>query len=180
MNLDKLLADLIAVEGGYVNDPTDRGGETNFGITVAVAHAFGYRGAMRDLPKSTAIAIYKRDYWTAPRFDRVAELSAPTAAELFDTGVNCGTGFAKPLLQRALNLLNNNGKDYPDLKVDGVYGPATLNALKSFLAKRGRAGELNLVKLLNCMQMARYVEICERNPKQEKFFYGWLANRVEL
>ena len=52
------------------------------------------------------------------------------AEELLDTGVNCGTGFAKPL-QRALNLLNNQGKaGYADLEVDGVYGSETLRALK--------------------------------------------------
>ena len=53
------------------------------------------------------------------------------AEELLDTGVNCGTGFAKPLLQRALNLLNNQGKaGFPDLVIDGVYGSETLRALK--------------------------------------------------
>ena len=58
-------------------------------------------------------------------------LSSAVAEELLDTGVNCGTGFAKPLLQRALNLLNNQGKaGYADLEVDGVYGSETLGALK--------------------------------------------------
>ncbi len=50
--------------------------------------------------------------------------------------MNCGTSFAKPLLQRALNLLNNNGKaGWPDLSVDGIYGPATLNALKNLFGQ---------------------------------------------
>ncbi|MDO1811820.1 hypothetical protein Q2319_26385, partial [Escherichia coli] len=66
-------------------------------------------------------------------------ISSAVAEELLDTGVNCGTGFAKPLLQRALNLLNNNGKaEWPELSVDGIYGPATLNALKTYLVKRGK------------------------------------------
>ncbi|MEC6001654.1 putative peptidoglycan-binding domain-containing protein [Acinetobacter pittii] len=98
-----------------------------------------------------------------------------------DTGVNCGTGFAKPLLQRALNLLNNQGKaGWPDLAVDGIYGPATLNALKTYLAKRGKEGEKVLVRVLNIIQGQRYIEICERNPSQEQFFYGWIANRVVI
>jgi lysozyme family protein len=85
--------------------------------------------------------------------------------------VNCGTGFAKPLLQRALNLLNNQGKGgWPDLVVDGVYGSATLNALKTYMAKRGKEGEKVLVRVLNIMQGQRYIEICERNPTQEQFF----------
>jgi len=89
------------------------------------------------------------------------------AEELLDTGVNCGTSFAKPLLQRALNLMNNQGKaGWPDLSVDGIYGPATLNALKTYLAKRGKEVP---VRVLNIMQGQRYIEICERNPSQEQF-----------
>ena len=61
------------------------------------------------------------------------------ADELLDTGVNCGTGFAKPLLQRALNLLNNQGKaGYADLEVDGVYGSETLRALKPIWPNAGK------------------------------------------
>ncbi|WP_413176584.1 glycoside hydrolase family 108 protein, partial [Acinetobacter baumannii] len=138
-------------------------------------------GNMKDLPLDVAKAIYKKQYWTDPRFDQVNVISSLVAEELLDTGVNCGTGFAKPLLQRALNLLNNQGKaGWPDLTVDGIYGPATLNALKTYLAKRGKDGEKVLVRVLNIMQGQRYIEICERNPSQEQFFYGWIANRVVI
>ena len=180
MNIEQYLNELINREGGYVNNPADRGGATNFGITEAVARASGFKGNMKDLPLSTAKDIYKKQYWISPRFDQVNAISAAVAEELLDTGVNCGTGFAKPLLQRALNLLNNQGKGgWPDLVVDGVYGSATLNALKTYMAKRGKEGEKVLVRILNIMQGQRYIEICERNPTQEQFFYGWINNRVE-
>ncbi|MDF9440049.1 putative peptidoglycan-binding domain-containing protein, partial [Acinetobacter baumannii] len=95
------------------------------------------------------------------RFDQVNAISSAVAEELLDTGVNCGTGFAKPLLQRALNLLNNQGKaGFPDLEVDGVYGSETLGALKTYLSKRGKEGEKVLVRVLNIMQGQRYIEIC--------------------
>nr|WP_171456848.1 putative peptidoglycan-binding domain-containing protein [Acinetobacter baumannii] len=137
------------------------------------------QGNMKDLPLDVAKAIYRKQYWIEPRFDQVNTLSSAVAEELLDTGVNCGTGFAKPLLQRALNLLNNQGKaGWPDLKVDGVYGSATLGALKTYLSKRGKDGEKVLVRVLNIMQGQRYIEICERNPKQEQFFYGWINNRI--
>ncbi len=181
MNIEQYLDDLIKREGGYVNNPADRGGATKYGITEAVARENGYKGYMKDLPLEVAKSIYRKNYWTLPRFDQVNTLSSAVAEELLDTGVNCGTSFAKPLLQRALNLLNNNGKaGWPDLSVDGIYGPATLNALKTYLAKRGKEGEKVLVRVLNIMQGQRYIEICERNKSQEQFFYGWIANRVLL
>lgn len=181
MKVEQFLNELIQREGGYVNNPADRGGATKYGITEAVARQNGYKGNMKDLPLETAKAIYKKQYWTQPRFDQVNEINTAVAEELLDTGVNCGTGFAKPLLQRALNLLNNQGKGgWPDLAVDGVYGPATLSALKSYLAKRGKEGEITLLKVLNILQGNRYIEIAERNPSQEQFFYGWIANRVTL
>ncbi|MDV4341292.1 glycoside hydrolase family 108 protein [Acinetobacter baumannii] len=179
MNIEQYLEELIKREGGYVNNPADRGGATKYGITQAVARENGWNGNMKDLPLEFAKSIYKKQYWLEPRFDQVNALSPSVAEELLDTGVNCGPNFAKPLLQRALNLLNNQGKaGWPDLKVDGVYGSATLGALKTYLSKRGKDGEKVLVRVLNIMQGQRYIEICERNPKQEQFFYGWIANRI--
>ncbi|EPW3446581.1 glycosyl hydrolase 108 family protein [Acinetobacter baumannii] len=179
MSVDKYIDDLIKREGGYVNNPNDRGGATNYGITEAVARVNGWKGPMRDLPLDLAKQIYKQQYWINPRFDQVNTLSPLIAEELLDTGVNCGVAFAKPLLQRALNLLNNQGKGgWPDLAVDGIYGSATLGALKIFLTKRGKDGEKVMLKVLNIMQGQRYIEICERNPTQEQFFYGWINNRI--
>lgn len=179
MNIEQYLEELIKREGGYVNNPNDRGGATKYGITQAVARENGWNGNMKDLPLEFAKSIYKKQYWLEPRFDQVNALSPSVAEELLDTGVNCGPNFAKPLLQRALNLLNNQGKaGWPDLKVDGVYGSATLGALKTYLSKRGKDGEKVLVRVLNIMQGQRYIEICERNPKQEQFFYGWINNRI--
>lgn len=181
MNIEQYLEELIKREGGYVNNPADRGGATKYGITEAVARANGFKGNMKDLPLEVAKAIYKKQYWTAPRFDLVNTISSAVAEELLDTGVNCGIGFTKPLLQRALNLLNNQSRaGFPDLVVDGVYGSTTLGALKIYLAKRGKDGEKVLVRVLNIMQGQRYIEICERNPSQEQFFYGWIANRVSI
>ncbi|MDR9519198.1 glycoside hydrolase family 108 protein [Acinetobacter baumannii] len=179
MSVEKYIDDLIKREGGFVNNPNDRGGATNYGITEAVARVNGWKGPMRDLPLDLAKQIYKQQYWINPRFDQVNTLSPLIAEELLDTGVNCGVAFAKPLLQRALNLLNNQGKGgWPDLAVDGIYGSATLGALKIFLDKRGKDGEKVMLKVLNIMQGQRYIEICERNPTQEQFFYGWISNRI--
>jgi hypothetical protein len=57
-------------------------------------------------------------------------------------------------------------------------GNKTIDALKVYLSKRGAQGEVVLLKILNIMQGQRYIEIVERNPSQEAFFYGWIAHRV--
>lgn len=177
-NVDELIEEVIEREGGYVSHPADRGGATNWGVTEAVARRQGYTGEMRALPKSDAVAIYKRLYWLSPRFDAVAERAPALAAELFDTGINMGTGTATAFLQRALNALNREGKDYPDVKVDRQVGPATLAALDGFLRNRGKAAESVLLKAVEALQGAHYLNIAEARPSQEAFVYGWLANRI--
>jgi lysozyme family protein len=177
-NVDELIDEVIEREGGYVNHPADRGGATNWGVTEAVARRQGYVGDMRALPRSDAAAIYKRLYWLSPRFDAIAERAPKLAAEMFDTGINMGTGTATGFLQRALNALNREGRDYPDLKVDRAVGPATLAALDAFLNKRGKAAEGVLLKAVEALQGAHYLNIAEARPSQEAFVYGWLANRI--
>lgn len=172
------IADIIAKEGGYVDHPADRGGPTNWGITEVVARAFGYQGDMRNLPRSTAEQIYLERYWTQPGFAKVNDLSAKVAEELLDTGVNMGPGVAARFLQRALNVLNQQGKTYPDVTVDGAIGAMTLAALKAFLNARGGPGEVVLVRMLNAQQSVRYMEIAEKNPTQEAFEFGWQFGRV--
>jgi lysozyme family protein len=177
-HVEELIDDVIEREGGYVNHPADRGGATNWGITEAVARRQGYLGNMRVLPRSEAAAIYQRIYWHKPQFDAVATRAPKLAAEMFDTGINMGTGTATGFLQRALNALNREGADYPDLKVDRAIGQATLAALDAFLKKRGKAAESVLLKAVEALQGAHYLNIAEARPSQEAFVYGWLANRI--
>lgn len=176
--IDALIADVIDREGDYVNHPADRGGPTRWGITEAVARAHGYAGEMRRLPRAEAEAIYCRIYWLRPGFDKIAGRAPHIAAELFDTGVNMGTGVAIGFLQRALNALNRSARDYPDIAVDRTIGPATLHALDGFLRARGRGGETVLLRALEALQGERYIALAERRPSQEAFLYGWLANRI--
>ena len=114
MDIDALIDEIIAREGGYVNHPADRGGPTRWGITQAVARANGFAGEMASFPRAEAVAIYRRIYWLRPGFDRVARHAPGLAAELFDTGVNMGPAVAAGFLRRALNALNRGAADYPD------------------------------------------------------------------
>jgi lysozyme family protein len=139
----------------------------------------GYAGAMADLPREDAAAIYRRLYWLRPRFDQLAALSARIAAELFDTGVKMGPAAATTFLQRALTALNRNAQDYADLTPNGRIGPVTLHALEAFRDTRGKKGDETVVmRALEALQGERYLRLAERRPANEAFLYGWLANRI--
>lgn len=170
MTIDDILTEVLRNEGGYVDDPRDSGGETMFGITVAVARANGYNGAMKNLPQALARDIYRKRYVEGPGFDRVMPLSTHIAAELVDTGVNMGPTVAGRFLQRALNGLEDAG-----LLVDGDVGNKTVAALNLFLKKRGKEGETRLLALLNALQGTRYIELAEGRSANRAFLFGWLA-----
>lgn len=179
MTKDDIFNSILGKEGGYVNNPNDKGGPTNWGITQAVARAHGYTGDMKDLSRQQALNILESDYWVGPRFNQVSEVSNAIAIELTDTGVNMGPSVSAKFLQRALNVFNNQGKLYPDIVADGQIGPRTITALQSFLATRSRDGEKVMLKALNSLQGARYIELAESRPANETFAYGWFE-RVEI
>jgi lysozyme family protein len=179
-SIDQMIDELVGREGRFSDNPNDAGGATMWGITEKVARANGYLGRMQDMPRSTADAIYRLEYFTRPGFDQVYPLSQRIAEEMFDTGVNQGVGLPGPWLQRILNALNRQGRDYPDIGVDGRIGPATIAALRACLNRRGADGETAILRALNCQQGVRYLDITEARSQNEDFYFGWLLNRVEI
>ena len=175
----KIIEKVIEVEGGWVNDPVDSGGETQYGITQATARKHGLE--VKAVTREKAYEIYESDYWNPLILDEVLKISSPEiATELFDTGVNTGPANAVTFLQRALNSLNNRESLYPDVAVDGGMGSQTLSALRSYCIKRGERGKVTLFNVLNGLQSAYYVSLAESRPKDEKYSHGWLSNRVAL
>jgi len=161
----------LCLEGGYSDDPVDRGGRTNWGITEATLKDAYLRGLVstRDvasLSKEEARRIYKADYWDALKLDSV--LSPAIAAEIFDTTVNMGRSAAVKILQEALNYLGES------LAMDSVMGMKTLGALNKWSSKDERA----LFVCLNGFQFRRYVEIVGNNGTQQRFARGW-TKRVQ-
>lgn len=174
---------LIGVEGRYAFNVNDAGGETMWGVTARVARANGYNGAMISMTKEQAAELYMREYFIAPGFDKVFLMSPSVAEELFDTGVNMGVGVACRFLQKCLNVLNKTHTVQPlyaDLPVDGSLGPKSIAALATFLKTRGAQGEVVLLRMLNALQGARYIEITEGRVQNEEFVYGWFLNRVHI
>lgn len=174
------LVAVFGIEGGFSDDPADSGGATRYGITEAVARRHGYTDSMRELPADLARAIYRADYWDAQQLDAVALLSRPIAFELFDTGINMGASQAGEFLQMSLNAFNRQACDYDDVEVDGEIGTRTLEALAAYLAHRKRDGETVLLRALNALQGAAYIELAERRDKDERFVFGWFLRRVRI
>ena len=112
---DAIFERLMKHEGGYVNHPSDPGGETMWGVTKRVAQAHGYFGDMRKLPKSTAKAITEKSYYKAVKGDQLDRL---IAWQLTDAAYNHGNRNAVKFLQRAIGASD-----------DGIIGPRTLAAV---------------------------------------------------
>lgn len=115
-NFDRAFTELLGNEGSYSNHSDDPGGETMWGITVAVARANGYVGRMVDMTQDVAKIIYRKNYWL-PQFD---DLPYALAFQVFDGAVNSGIGQSVRWLQRAISVAD-----------DGNLGPVTLAAAKA-------------------------------------------------
>lgn len=148
-------------EGGYVNDPSDRGGETNWGITHATLDHYNAihglpRSSVRDLTRDGAKTIYLELFWIPSGGD---VLPYPLDALMFDAAVNHGPAQAVIFLQRAVGA-----------NEDGALGPRTLAAIAS----------ADMSRVLSALLNARegFYRWLATQPDQAKFLRGWL-NRLD-
>lgn len=144
---------VLVSEGGYVDDPNDRGGETNFGISKRAYPDVD----IKNLTVDAAKAIYKRDYWDKVRADDIQ--SGHIAYEIFDTAVNMGNRTASKIAQMVCEA-------HPD----GFIGEKTLSLINEM------DEELFIAKY-KLAKVARYAYLVKKRPQNRKFFYGWI-NRV--
>ncbi|QDH83943.1 endolysin [Achromobacter phage vB_AxyP_19-32_Axy11] len=176
-----IIGSIFAVEGGWVNNPLDPGGETNHGVTAAVAQqhrqelvSMGWNGKMRDLTQDMAKTIYYKDYIQKPGFDRMLMISPAVAEKLVDAGVNTGTSRSAKWFQDALNSVSRNGKDYLKITSDGKVGPATIQAYQALQRKRGAVVACQMViKMMDGKQTTHYLSL-----NMDEFTPGWIINRV--
>lgn len=183
MKFDKAFQIVLGFEGGYSNDPHDSGGETNFGITASTLESAKKNGwvpkniTIKNISLSHAKTIYKNGYWDVIKADCMPE---PLDLIMFDAAVNHGPANADKLLQKALNSTMAN----TDLAVDGIIGPIALRAVRDIQELGSTPGlkgnstirYLCLNVLLNRVEL--YTSIVANNKSQEKFFKGWITNRV--
>lgn len=169
-----IIAAAIALEGGYVNHAADPGGETNMGVTKAVAVSHGYTGPMRTLPRDVAESIYFESYLVKPGYAPLVELDAAVTEELFDTTVNMGPARPSRWFQQGINALCKD-----KVAVDGQVGRGTVAA---YAACQRWIGPLNLclgmLDRLDDSQRAEYDRLVRVNAKLKVFHRGWIAHRI--
>ena len=111
-NFDECLKMLLHHEGGYVNHPSDPGGETNLGVTKKVYQEWGGTKDMKDLTVEDVAPIYKKNYWDRCKCD---DLESGVDWAVFDWAVNSGTGRSAKAIQKICGASQ-----------DGAIGPKTL------------------------------------------------------
>jgi lysozyme family protein len=191
------VTDLLKTEGGFVDDKSDRGGTTKYGISLRFLVSEGKIDLDEDgradfdldgdgdidgfdirlLTRGDAKFLYHHCFWKRMDCDN---LPRPVGEMMFDQGVNAGIGSARRLLQLAINrCLTRAASAPPQLKVDGAIGKRTLDAMNWVL----RWGSLGMPALTDAFRVEvrlRYRAIAERDPSQKKYLKGWLARADRL
>ena len=169
-----MIASTIAVEGGWVNNPNDPGGETNYGVTKKVAVQYGYRGPMRTLPKATAESIHYQGYIVKPGYEPLVDINAPVVEELYDTAVNMGPTRPSRWFQQIINDVCRKS-----LPTNGVVDATTIEAFSTCQIPMGAEKMcLTFLDRLDAKQLDEYGRLVRNNPKLKVFYRGWKNNRI--
>ena len=158
VEFNEIIEVVLHHEGGYVHDPKDLGGETNFGI----AKRFYPDVDIKNLTKEGAKEIYKKDYWDKNKVD---ELDEQLKHIFFDMCVNQGRGTAVKILQRACNAKGCG------IEVDGIVGSGTRKAINDCNLEKDR---------VKAYRIKYYCDLVNKKPEQERFFYGWVRRSLEV
>lgn len=181
-NIRQLAEEIVAREGGYVNDPDDPGGATNFGVTIHTMRRLGLdlngdglvdAADVRALTRAQAVDIFMTHYWSRPRINALPEVLQPS---VFDMNVNAGSNAVR-ILQR---LLVDMGYD---IDVDGAIGPQTIRAAHA-------AASIAPDHIADAYGIARrdyYYALAERRPASRKYARrrdggkgGWIVRAEEF
>jgi lysozyme family protein len=168
MNFAAAIEHVKKWEGGWVNDPNDPGGATNFGISLRMALADDEVNVdmdgdgdedevdMKLLTWEVAQEIYRKKYW---KYGAVE--NEKIATKLLDMGVNMGPGRSHRICQQALNSCGGW-----NIKVDGAWGPATERAVNSTDPKL-------LLTMMTERHLDFYRNLVAEKPALKKFLKGW-------
>ena len=160
-NFDEALTFVLANEGGFSDNPNDRGGRTNHGISSALLSRLkGYPRDPKDLSFAQVRDIYYKEFWLKAPFTSL--WNQRIANYIFDCCVLHGIGTGIEITQRAVwSVLG-----YQFLKDDGVMGTKTLAAIQ-------QAGYLLMYAIV--VERAAYCRLlCIKDNEQREFLNGWL------
>ena len=156
--VERALDKIMHNEGGWADNPNDRGGPTNRGVTLATLQKLRLGATIDDLKALTdadARDIYRQTYIHAPLIDQLPPEIIPQCA---DCSVNHGPPRAIKLLQLALGLAP-----------DGIIGPVTLATADDAVAKFGAAVNNQIAD----RRQAFYNAIVANDPTQREWLAGW-------
>ena len=178
----EIAEEIVAREGGFVNDPDDPGGATNFGVTIHTMRALGLDldrdgwitvADVRRLSRAQAVDIFIEHYFVRPR---IAELPEALQGSVFDMQVNAGMNAVK-ILQRLVTEMGHPAA------VDGVIGPATIRAVRA-------AHDAAPHHIADAYAIARrnyYLRLADARPASRKFARsraggkgGWIRRAEEF
>lgn len=178
----QIAEEIVAREGGYVNDPDDPGGATNFGVTILTLRRLGLdldrdgsvtAADVRRLTREQAIGIFLEHYYNRPL---IAELPHTLQASVFDMYVNAGSNAVK-ILQRLLVEMGY------EVAVDGALGPQSLAAVRA----AHRAGPEHLFDAYGIARRNYYFRLADRRTASRKFARtraggkgGWIKRAEEF
>lgn len=164
-------------EGGFINHPNDRGGPTNWGVTMNTYNMYmtaktgktyiSTVDEIKKMPKALAVDIYKKLYWDKIQGDKIKKYAV--AAVIFDQAINRGVSSAIKQAQKVIKALDPFG--FANIVQDGVMGPKSLEALNSVSEKPFLDSYLR-------ESTQFYQNIVNRDPSQSVFLQGWL-NRIK-
>ena len=168
---DEAIPTILEHEGGYVNDPADSGGATNWGISLRFLKGlegdFDYDNDgdvdaddIKALPQKSAIGIYWREFWDKYNYEEI--IHQDVATKIFDLCVNMGSRSAHKCLQRALMSAGPS-----HLKIDGIIGPKTLWAVNQSV-------EQSLLSALRSEAACFYRTLIAKKPQMKKYESGWM------
>ena len=169
MNVGPMIDTILRHEGGYVDHPNDRGGPTNFGITLATLRKERDDPSLtaddvKAMTKDEAKTIYRRSYYLRPGVDRLTPAVQPF---VFDCAVNHGPRRAVRFVQ---SVCNQSGQLLKDIAVDGIMGPATAQAAAAVAIIMDDYFLAALVE-----ERANFFRrIVEADDSQRVFLNGWL------
>lgn len=165
--VDEMLNKILTHEGGFVDDPDDRGGATNYGVTQLTYSKWLGRPAtlteVKAMDIETAKEIYLKNYYFEPRIDA---LPNEVQVQLFDCSVNHGPVRAIKFAQMVCNLAG-----FGPVSVDGVNGPQTRKAITNAFTQMGDY----FVSAVVDERVDFYHRIAANDSSQKKFIKGWLV-----